>query len=300
MWAGWREREADLSHRPLSLERRINLANKNTAGHPLREHDETLQNTRAAHERATQVALRRMVLQPVPPAIEAMLPPGALSQPQLSFSPRPPTDMASGLPTAESEQPVLPNSGSTAGGPEPWRTADRDLFASLPLTPRGSLPSISVAELAGSVGSCDPEGSATFVDHPAVARRRWNTPSWKTAQSERGRARRGQTGFARSRHWSSTAAMPHVPLTVAEVGHLLAQSGLGKHVPAFRANKVDGRILPKLTDNLLKKLGMHGAGDRMQLLAARKEWLASGRQLAASTSFASQTARSDRERYLPR
>eukprot|EP01051_Picozoa_sp_SAG22_P013172 SAG22_NODE_1448_length_4401_cov_14.320242_2_plen_541_part_00 len=245
--------------------------------------------------------------------LSSLLPTGAggaaaaepLANPSSAFAPRPPTNMsqtgsvtfdnsAEGEPTAE------------PGPAEPWRTADRDLFASLPLTPRGSLPSISVAELASSVGSCDPEGSASFIDHPATARRRWNTPSWKSAQTERGRTRKNQQGFARSRHWSSVANPPHVPLSVAEVGRLLQQHGLGKYVAAFRSNKVDGRILPKLTDNLLKRLGMHGAGDRMLLLKLREGWLKQhGRKPrgglggSSTASFASQTARSDRDRYLP-
>eukprot|EP01052_Picozoa_sp_SAG31_P018164 SAG31_NODE_1274_length_9050_cov_10.910178_5_plen_320_part_00 len=131
----------------------------------------------------------------------------------------------------------------------------------------------------------------------------WNTPSWKSVQSERGRARKAQRGFARSRHWSSTANMPHAPLTVAEVCALLQQHGLGHHVASFRVNKVDGRILPKLTENLLKRLGMHGAEDRATLMRLRTDWLKEGRQrtqlVSSATSLASQTARSDRERYLP-
>ena len=77
----------------------------------------------------------------------------------VSAAPRAMLQLVQGISFDDWEEMLLPTREPTAEGEPgpagPWRTADRDLFASLPLTPRGSLPSISVAELASSVGSCD-------------------------------------------------------------------------------------------------------------------------------------------------
>jgi hypothetical protein len=43
---------------------------------------------------------------------------------------------------------------------------------------------------------------------------------------------------------------------------------------------VDGRILPKLTQNLLKRLGVHGYADRQRLLDGRAGWAAAWRPAA--------------------
>jgi hypothetical protein len=52
------------------------------------------------------------------------------------------------------------------------------------------------------------------------------------------------------------------------VGNWLRKLGLERYEPAFRENKVTGKILPKLTAEDLKDLGVVLVGDRRLLLDA--------------------------------
>lgn len=53
-----------------------------------------------------------------------------------------------------------------------------------------------------------------------------------------------------------------------DVGAWLRALGLGQYEPAFRDNDVDGLILPRLTADDLKELGVVSVGHRRQLLQA--------------------------------
>ena len=78
-------------------------------------------------------------------------------------------------------------------------------------------------------------------------RRRWNAPNSKVASSPRARIRR-TTGLG---------TVPRVMPNIDDVSDFLLEIGLSQHVPTFRTNKVDGRVLLKLTNDHLKRLGLH-------------------------------------------
>jgi SAM domain (Sterile alpha motif). len=53
-----------------------------------------------------------------------------------------------------------------------------------------------------------------------------------------------------------------------DIGQWLRKLGLERYEPAFRENKIDSEILPKLTVEDLKELGVSLVGDRRRLLDA--------------------------------
>jgi SAM (Sterile alpha motif) domain-containing protein len=53
-----------------------------------------------------------------------------------------------------------------------------------------------------------------------------------------------------------------------DVGEWLRSLGLEEYEAAFRENKVDAAVLPKLTAEDLKDLGIAAVGDRRKLLEA--------------------------------
>ena len=53
-----------------------------------------------------------------------------------------------------------------------------------------------------------------------------------------------------------------------DVAGWLRKLGLEQYEPAFRENKIDSEILPKLTAEDLKDLGVSSGGDRRRLLDA--------------------------------
>ena len=53
-----------------------------------------------------------------------------------------------------------------------------------------------------------------------------------------------------------------------DIGGWLRSLGLEEYEAAFRENKVDGAVLPKLTAEDLKDLGVSAVGDRRKLLEA--------------------------------
>ena len=55
------------------------------------------------------------------------------------------------------------------------------------------------------------------------------------------------------------------------IGDWLCRLGLGQYEPAFRENSVDWEVLPKLTPEDLKDLGVASVGHRRKLLAAIEE-----------------------------
>src|SRR5271167_410339 len=56
-----------------------------------------------------------------------------------------------------------------------------------------------------------------------------------------------------------------------DVGDWLRSLGLGEYEPAFRDNKIDGEVLPNLTGDDLKELGVASVGHRRKLLSAIAE-----------------------------
>jgi Ca2+-binding EF-hand superfamily protein len=111
-----------------------------------------------------------------------------------------------------------------------------------------------------SVALMDPEGTRTFAD--TASPRRWNSAQSKAGCSPRARIRR-TTGLK---------TVPRVMPSIDDVSDFLLANELGQHVPAFRTNKVDGRILLKLTDDNLKRLGMRALAHRQTLVHHRKLW----------------------------
>ncbi len=67
-----------------------------------------------------------------------------------------------------------------------------------------------------------------------------------------------------------------------DVGSWLRSLGLGQYEAAFRDNKIDADLLPRLTDAGLKDIGVSALGDRLRLLDAIAA-LASEKPLANST-----------------
>jgi hypothetical protein len=53
-----------------------------------------------------------------------------------------------------------------------------------------------------------------------------------------------------------------------DIGRWLRSLGLEEYETAFRENKVDAAVLPKLTAEDLKDLGVAAVGDRRKLLEA--------------------------------
>ena len=53
-----------------------------------------------------------------------------------------------------------------------------------------------------------------------------------------------------------------------DVGVWLGNLGLGQYEAAFRDNEIDGAVLPKLTLDDLKDLGVTVVGDRRKMLTA--------------------------------
>jgi hypothetical protein len=56
--------------------------------------------------------------------------------------------------------------------------------------------------------------------------------------------------------------------TAMDVGGWLRGLGLGQYETDFRDNKVDAAVLPQLTADDLKDIGVAAVGDRRKLLAA--------------------------------
>ena len=56
-----------------------------------------------------------------------------------------------------------------------------------------------------------------------------------------------------------------------DVGHWLRSLGLGQYQAAFRDNEIDGAMLPKLTVDDLKDLGVAAVGHRRKILSAIEE-----------------------------
>ena len=53
-----------------------------------------------------------------------------------------------------------------------------------------------------------------------------------------------------------------------DVGGWLRSLGLGKYEAAFRENEIDETVLPSLTHEILKELGVTAIGHRLKLLDA--------------------------------
>ena len=72
-----------------------------------------------------------------------------------------------------------------------------------------------------------------------------------------------------------------------DVGAWLRNLGLGQYEAAFRDNSVDARVLPRLTGDDLKELGIASVGHRRLLLDAiselRSAAVASGAPIEALT-----------------
>src|SRR5438270_10530983 len=81
-----------------------------------------------------------------------------------------------------------------------------------------------------------------------------------------------------------------------DVGDFLRELGLQQYEAAFRANRIDIRVLPKLTAEDLKELGVTTVGDRRLLLEA----IAALREPAASAGAAGADAPDDGLKYEAR
>ncbi len=68
-----------------------------------------------------------------------------------------------------------------------------------------------------------------------------------------------------------------------DVGDWLRSLGLGEYEPAFRNNEIDGEVLPNLTGDDLRELGVASVGHRRKLLSAIAEL---SRASAGPTAFA--------------
>src|SRR5271170_1457814 len=58
---------------------------------------------------------------------------------------------------------------------------------------------------------------------------------------------------------------------IMDVGEWLRSLGLGQYEAAFHDNAIDGKVLPKLTSEDLKELGVVSVGHRRTLLSAIAE-----------------------------
>jgi class 3 adenylate cyclase len=64
---------------------------------------------------------------------------------------------------------------------------------------------------------------------------------------------------------------PVIRAVIMDVGDWLQSLGLSEYEAAFRDNQIDGEILPKLTGDDLKELGVSSVGHRRKLLSAIAE-----------------------------
>ncbi|MEE9590741.1 MAG: SAM domain-containing protein [Hyphomicrobiaceae bacterium] len=78
----------------------------------------------------------------------------------------------------------------------------------------------------------------------------------------------------------------------------LERLGLGEYVEAFAANKIDAGVLPSLTNDDLKDLGVAAVGDRRKLLIAIAN-LTSGVQETAGVSMATALQNELPVKYTP-
>jgi class 3 adenylate cyclase len=78
-----------------------------------------------------------------------------------------------------------------------------------------------------------------------------------------------------------------------EVGEWLRSLGLEQYEPAFRANEIDARVLPSLTAEDLKDLGVTLVGHRRRLLDAIA---ALGAEVSVAAAFRDVPVRGDAER----
>ena len=62
-----------------------------------------------------------------------------------------------------------------------------------------------------------------------------------------------------------------------DVGDWLRNLGLGQYEDVFRDNGVDGAVLPKLTVDDLKEMGVAGVGHRRKIIAAIEDLSPSSR-----------------------
>src|SRR5271167_1614903 len=74
-----------------------------------------------------------------------------------------------------------------------------------------------------------------------------------------------------------------------DVGDWLRSLGLGEYEPVFRDNQIDAEILPNLTGDDLKELGVASVGHRRKLLSAIAELSATPAGPAAVTATHSET-----------
>ena len=80
-----------------------------------------------------------------------------------------------------------------------------------------------------------------------------------------------------------------------DIGGWLRCLGLDEYETAFRENKVDAAVLPKLTAEDLKDLGVAAVGDRRKLLEAIQGLGSATKSGAPSVEAASTTAASNKD-----
>jgi hypothetical protein len=122
---------------------------------------------------------------------------------------------------------------------------------------------VSTVDLAASQNRIDTEGVIHPTSIPPAGsprRRRWNTPRHPGAAAVP-RWRGGMLVPERPprfsyRRTTGLQSVPRVLPTVDDVAQFLATIGLGRHAPAFVRNRIDGRLLLKLSDDFLKRLGV--------------------------------------------
>ena len=66
-------------------------------------------------------------------------------------------------------------------------------------------------------------------------------------------------------------ALGSIRAATVDVGDWLRSLGLSEYEPAFRDNKIEGEVLPNLTGDDLKELGVASVGHRRRLLSAITE-----------------------------
>ena len=81
-----------------------------------------------------------------------------------------------------------------------------------------------------------------------------------------------------------------------DVADWLRKLGLERYEPAFRANEIDARVLPSLTAEDLKDLGVTLVGHRRRLLDAIAALGAEAPAAAATTASRDAPVRADAER----
>src|SRR5271154_6642983 len=75
-----------------------------------------------------------------------------------------------------------------------------------------------------------------------------------------------------------------------DVGDWLRSLGLGQFADVFRDNGVDSAVLPKLTIDDLKEMGVAGVGHRRKIIAAIEDLNASSPATAETAKPASATS----------